>query len=106
MHLEIWKRFLMARDELFKTENETLHTENEKLMNAVKTVRDLITEDNSSLTFFLELEKSITKEASGQTKTNAIQEKETMKNKLKKRKFKVPMLQKVKKRMSKKVSLF
>ena len=30
----------------------TRNSENEKIMKAVKTVRDLITEDNSSLTFF------------------------------------------------------
>ena len=90
MHMEIWNFFLMVRNKLFKTENETLNTENEKFMKAVKTVQYLITEDNSSLTFFLELEKSVTKKALGQTKTNAIQEKETIKKKLKKRKFKVP----------------
>ena len=50
-------------------------------MKAVKTVRELITEDNSSLTFFSELEKSITKEASGQKKTIAYQENETVQKK-------------------------
>ena len=105
--MEIWKRFLMARDDLFKTENETLNTENEKFRIAILTVQDLITEDNSSLTFFSELEKSITKEASGETKSIAIQEKEVMKNKLKKRKFKVPYATKNKEKKipSEKVSL-
>ena len=37
MHMEIWNFFLMVRNKLFKTENETLNTENEKFMKAVKT---------------------------------------------------------------------
>ena len=45
MYMEIWKRFLRARNGIFKTENETLNTVNEKIMKAVKTVQDLITED-------------------------------------------------------------
>ena len=65
----------MVRDDLFKSENETLNRENENFRKAIKTVRDLITENNLSLTFFSELEKSITKEASGQPKTIAMQEK-------------------------------
>ena len=40
MHMEIWKRFLMARDELFrKAENETLNTADEAFKEAVYTVR-------------------------------------------------------------------
>ena len=61
LYMEIWKRFLMARNELFKAENEMLNTVDELFMKAVHTVQDLINEDNLSLTFFLELEKSITK---------------------------------------------
>ena len=49
--MEIWKRLLMARDTLFNSENKTLNTEKEKFRKAMKTVRDLITEDKSSLTF-------------------------------------------------------
>jgi hypothetical protein len=64
--MEIWKRFLMARNELFKAENETLNTVDKLFMKAVDTVRDLINENSSSLSFFLELEKTITKKASGQ----------------------------------------
>ena len=63
---EIWKIFLMARNKLFKAENETLNTVEELFVKAIHTVRDLMNEDNLSLTFFLELEKSITKKASGQ----------------------------------------
>ena len=58
--MEIWKRILTARNELFRTENETLNTVDESFMKAVDSVRDLISEDNPSLTFFSELEKSIT----------------------------------------------
>ena len=49
----------MASNEIFKTEDEIF-------MKAIETVQALITEDNLFLTFFLKLEKSITKEASGQ----------------------------------------
>jgi len=87
MHTEIWKRFLMARDEIFKTEDKIF-------MKAIKTVRELIHEDNSSLTFYSELEKSITKEALEQKQTVINQENETMQKKLKKRKFKVPYARK------------
>ena len=66
MYMEIWKRFLMARNELFKAENETLKTVDEIVMKAVDSVQDLISEDNSSLTFFSELEKSIALKALGQ----------------------------------------
>ena len=38
----------MARDEVFQTKDE-------QLMKAIQTVRELINEDNSSLTFFFEL---------------------------------------------------
>ena len=38
MYMEIWKRFLMARNELFKAEKETLNTVNELFMKAVRTV--------------------------------------------------------------------
>ena len=88
MHMEIWKRFLMARDELFrKAENETLNTADEAFKEAVYTVRELINENNVSLSFFSELEKPITKKASGQEEQQqhiATQKKST------KRKFKVP----------------
>ena len=78
----------MARDELFrKAENETLNTADEAFKEAVYTVRELINENNVSLSFFSELEKSITKKASGQEEQQqhiATQKKST------KRKFKVP----------------
>ena len=51
MQMEIWKRFLMARNELFTTKKETLNTVDDNFMKAVQTVRDLITEDDPSLTF-------------------------------------------------------
>ena len=66
MYMEVWKIFLMARNELFKAANETLNAVDESFMKAVHTVRDLINENNSSLSFFSELEKSITNKASGQ----------------------------------------
>ena len=79
----------MARDELFrKAENETLNTADEAFKEAVYTVQELINENNVSLSFFSELEKSITKKASGQEEQQqqhiATQKKST------KRKFKVP----------------
>ena len=66
MYMEVWKRFLMARNELFKAANETWKADDESFMKAVHTVRDSINENNTTLSFFSELEKSITKEASGQ----------------------------------------
>ena len=58
--MEIWKRFLTERNELFRTKIETLNAVDETFMKSVNLVRDLISEDNRSLTFFSELEKSIT----------------------------------------------
>ena len=59
-----------------------LNTVDELFMNAIHTVRDLINEDNLSLTFFSELEKNITKKALGQ-KQNAeeIEDKQTTQKK-------------------------
>ena len=54
MHTEIWRRFLIPRDEIFKTDG--------KIFISPVTVRELIHEDNTSLTFYSELEKSIIKE--------------------------------------------
>ena len=62
MHLEIWKRFLMARNEVFKTKKE-------KFVEAIETVRELIRENNVTLTFNSELDKSLTKKYIGR-KTN------------------------------------
>ena len=94
MNTEIWKRFLIARDEIFKTD--------EKIFISAVTVRELIHEDNTSLTFNSELEKSITKEAVVQKQTITNQEKQTVTNrekqstqkKLQKRKFKIPYARK------------
>ena len=89
--MEIWKRFLMARNELFKAENETLNADDESFIKAVHTVRDSINENNSSLSFSSELEKSITKKASGQKQQHtAMKENKTSQTKSTKRKFKVP----------------
>jgi len=94
MYMEIWQRFLMARNELFKAE-KTLSTLDELFMKAVQTVRDLINEDNSSLTFFSELEKSITKKALGDEQQHtAMKKNELMQIKSTKRKFKVPFARK------------
>ena len=38
MYMEVWKRFLMARNELFKAANETLKADDESFMKAVHTV--------------------------------------------------------------------
>ena len=54
----------MARDEVFKTEEK-------KLMETTKTVQELIRENNLSLTFYSELEKSISKETSEEKQTTA-----------------------------------
>ena len=86
MNTEIWKRFLIARDEIFKTD--------EKILISAVTVRELIHEDNTSLTFYSELEKSITKETVVQKQTVTKQEKHTTQKKLQKRKFKVPYARK------------
>ena len=51
MYMEVWKRFLMARNELFKAANEMLNADDESFMKAVHTVRDSINENNSSLSF-------------------------------------------------------
>ena len=61
MHLEIWNRFLMARDEVFKTKEE-------KLMEAIETVQELIRENNLALTFYAELEKIYYKNTSEEKK--------------------------------------
>ena len=68
--MEIQKRFLTPRNELFWTENETLNTVDEIFMKADDSVQDLISEDNLSLTFISKLEKSVTISALGQ-KQNA-----------------------------------
>ena len=87
----IWKRFLTARNELFRTENKTLNAVDESFMKAVDSVRDLISEDNPSLTFFSELEKSITIKVLGQTQNaEETEDKQTTQKKLGKRKCKVP----------------
>ena len=86
MNTEIWKRFLIARDEIFKTD--------EKIFISAVTVRELIHEDNTPLTFYSELEKSITKETVVQKQTVTKQKKHRMQKKLQKRKFKVPYARK------------
>ena len=57
MNIEIWKRFIYKRDGLFKNADA-------KLMQAIKLVRELIHEDNTSLLFHSEIEKSIIKATS------------------------------------------
>ena len=95
MYMEVWKRFLMARNELFKAANETLNAVDESFMKAVHTVRDLINENNTLLSFFLELEKSITKKASGQEQQHtAMKENKTSQKASIKGKFKVPFARK------------
>ena len=66
-------------------------------MKAVDSVRDLISEDNPSLTFFSELEKSITIKASGR-KQNAeeIEEKQTSKKRLAKENLRYPLQREMK----------
>ena len=81
----------MARNELFKAANETLNADDESFMKAVHTVRDLINENNSLLSCFLELEKTITKKASGQEQQHtAMKENKTSQKASTKGKFKVP----------------
>ena len=65
LYMEIWKRFLTERNELFRTKNETLNVVDDTFMKSVDLVRDLISEDNRPLTFLSELEKSITINALG-----------------------------------------
>ena len=94
MYLEIWKRFLRARNEVFKTKLE-------KFMEAIVTVRKLIRENNVTLTFYSELEKSITKNILGEKLYVANEEKETntTNKQSKKRKFQVPFIRKLKKQI-------
>ena len=66
MNIEIWKRFIYKRDELFKNADA-------KLMQAIKLVWELIYEDNTSLSFYSEVEKSITK-ATSEEKITATRE--------------------------------
>ena len=87
--MEIWKRFLTERNELFRTKDETVNLVDDTFKMSVNLVRDLISEDNRSLTFFSELEKSITIKASGHKHKN--EEPITAQKKLAKRKFKVPV---------------
>ena len=89
LYMEIWKRFLTERNELFRTKNETVNLVDDTFKMSVNLVRDLISEDNRSLTFFSELEKSITIKASGHKHKN--EEPITAQKKLAKRKFKVPV---------------
>ena len=99
MYMEIWKRFLMARNELFKAENEMFNTVNELFMKAVHSVRDLMNEDNSSLIFFSELEKSITKKASGQEQQHtAMKENELCRKNQQQENSKYPLKEKFRRR--------
>ena len=86
--MEIWKRFLTERNELFQTKDETLNLVEDTFQRSVNQVRDLIYEENRYLTFNSEMEKSITAKASG-PKHNTKQPKSAQ-TKLAKRKFKVP----------------
>ena len=96
MYMEVWKRFLMARNELFKAANETLKADDESFMEAVHTVRDSINENNTTLSFFSELEKSITKEASGQN-NNKLQRRKII---LRRKSSKYPLQGKIQKKRS------
>ena len=88
LYMEIWKRFLTERNELFQTKDETLNLVEDTFQRSVNQVRDLISEENRYLTFNSEMEKSITAKASG-PKHNTEQPKSAQ-TKLAKRKFKVP----------------
>ena len=94
------EKIFNGKKQIIQTKNETLNAVDDSFMKAIQTVRDLITEDNSSLTFFSELEKSITKEASGQKQTSAITENETKQKKPPKRNSKYPMQEKMRKKRS------
>ena len=52
MQMEVWKRFLMARNNLFTTKKEMLNVVDDNFMRAVQTVRNLFSEGNPSLIFF------------------------------------------------------
>ena len=59
MNIEIWggKKTIKERDDFFKSENP-------EIMQGIEPVRILINDDNTSLTFNSDLEKSITKATS------------------------------------------
>jgi hypothetical protein len=88
LYMEIWKRFLTERNELFRTKDETLNVVDDTFIKSVDLVRDLISKGNQPLTFFSELEKSITAKATGPKNNN--EEPKSAQKKLAKRKFKVP----------------
>ena len=70
LYMEIWKRFLTERNELFRTKDETLNLVDDTFIKSVDLVRDLISKGNQPLTFFSELEKSITAKATGPKNNN------------------------------------
>ena len=74
MNIEIWKRFIYKRDELFKNADA-------KLIQGIKLVRELIHEDNTSLSFYSEVEKSITKATSEEKFTATLEWEKTTKKK-------------------------
>jgi len=90
LYIEIWKRFLTERNELFRTKDETLNLVDDTFIKSVDLVRDLISKGNQPLTFFSELEKSITAKATGPKNNN--EEPKSAQKKLAKRKFKVPFV--------------
>ena len=101
MNIEIWKRFVYKRDEIFKNADA-------KLIQRIKLVRELIHENNTSLLFYSEVEKSITKATSEEKFTATLEKDKTMENKStnatmqeksKKRKFKIPCAKKEKTRL-------
>ena len=96
MSIEIWKRFIYKRDELFKSADA-------KLIQGIKLVRELIHEDNTPLSFDSEVEKSITKATSEEKIIATLELDKAMKKnntnattqeKSKKRKFKIPYAKK------------
>ena len=98
MNIEIWKRFIYKRDELFKNADA-------KFTQAIKLVRELIHEDNTSLSFHSEIEKSITK-ATSEEKITATREldittQRNYKNTTPENYSKITMKEKSKKRNSK-----
>ena len=96
MNIEIWKRFIYKRDELFKNVDK-------KLIQGIKLVQELIHEDNTSVSFDSEVETSTTKATSEEKFTATLElNKTTKKNnarKIQEKKIQNPMCKKGKTRL-------
>ena len=71
MHIELWNRFVYKRHKFFNNAGENMKP-------GINLVWKLIHEDNTSLTLYSEVEKSITKATSEEKNTATFEEDKTM----------------------------